>query len=128
MIQLTDKLIAILVPEDAQYYTMSEGNFISFLREKDKEKYGEFPPLSKGVHTIVGTITKEGVFDFDASAHIESQTYQYTGDKEKEKAVEMNALHGLVFNKKMSAIIILNSKGIFLDKLEGQKVLLIEKI
>lgn len=122
MTQLTDKLIAVLLPEDAYdfdlkikflKYKFLENNQINILKDF---KY------SKNSYKILGTVTKDNI-DFDCEKYVEKclNSFSYINYKSKNQP-------SVFRTKKESFISLLNSKGLFLDKLDNQKILILEKI
>lgn len=146
MIQITDKLIAVLVLEDA-YNIRVWRHGIGFYHDNYEGEtdtngfYHIHTGLGKWKDTnIIGTITQSGQFDFDCEKYVIWD--DWSDDYEaKSKGCFRNYLNfndnGEVLNYEVkvgtetapeSFFSLLNSKGIFLDQLQNQKVLILEKI
>lgn len=144
MINLTDKLIAVIVPEDAfKYKTEYEDKYTSLLIKQkskpDNNPYSETltyddwyyhsclleTSRSKSIPKIkiIGTITKSEEFDFDCEEYVEKHELGY-GYKDYDYPNSKAPLD----NKEDSFLTLLDSKGIFLEQLNNQKILILEKI
>ena len=119
MIQITDKLIAVLVPEDAYNFTrFNFGNNHCIQWEVDN-KYDDTVQI-KSDFNIIGTIAQSGQFDFDCEKYVYINGSICYNNRVNHKIP--------FYSKDLSFLSLLNSKGIFLDQLQNQKVLILEKI
>lgn len=101
MIQLTDKLIAVLIPGDAYDVQILGDNILGMCSDLDKNPSGNFQ-IRTDKHllvNVIGIISFPGEFDWEIN--------------EFEK--------GLYFEQ-------LNSKGINIQNLNGNKILILEQI
>jgi len=120
MKQITDNLIAVLVPDDVTWVNVSDIDNafikstldINSILQYGKEKTTYYNPnnmyLPLGDWKTVGLIQQSGQFDFDFNSTI-MDVWEY----------------GL--ESKKTFLSLLNSKGIFLDQLQNQKILILEK-
>lgn len=136
MTQLTDKLIAVLVPEDAKEIN---NNLISHQIDYNHIVNSPFGNLKfrdsiilenfwDEQFKIIGTITLSGEFDFDCEKYVESTNDNPLNASYFNYEIGLFNKNNLEFCKEESFISLLNSKGIFLEKLEGQKILILEKL
>lgn len=136
MVNLTDKIIAVIVPEDAYDFYLSNmrrvgKTTIYFWTALIDKHYDGSNCLSKqgwdiprNNYKIIGTITKsetnEPIFDFDCEKYVEpindKMYIRYTDYTRRCKT------------KEESFISLLQSKGIFLEELNNKKLLILEKI
>ena len=135
MINLTDKLVAVLVPQDFEiqkYGALDARNNVIWGRLSDKRSY-TIPlddkivniPYGEPKPKIIGTITKSGKFDFSCEKYVEKAN---SLGEEYYKDYNNSTKSGTYFTKEESFISLLNSKGIFLEELNNQKILILEKI
>jgi hypothetical protein len=123
MIELTDKLIAVVVPEDAYDFLYCWG-YLYYTSLKDgMERELSLFDNNQIECEIIGTITKSGEFDFDCEKCVEKHELGY-GYKDyyypKSKAP--------LDNKEDSFLTLLDSKGTLLEKLDNEKILILEKL
>ncbi len=136
MIQLTDKLIAVLVPKDAHSFwdkLSYEGGYWLVIFEPRIEPYLALQSVritgkSKDKFKIIGTVTEDNI-DFDCEKYVEY--YDYNSNLRMYKDYNFPKSEGELFDYDFayqSFNSLLNSKGLFLDKLHNQKILILEKI
>jgi hypothetical protein len=135
MVELTDKLIAIIIPNNV-IFDKTLSTHLTYLCDNGWEITEPFYiPAIDGVHStrattkILGTITKTGEFDFDCTDYVgksfNGKYYQFLSSGVM-RAASLN--HSFPFEtKEESFISLLNSKGVFLDKLNNQKLLILER-
>ena len=125
MIQITDKLIGIVVPEDAsEFQIIHEGTRVAYFLPSYKRF--DIPFNCK----IVGTIKNDGTFDFDCEEYVGKT---YNGKYYQFLPPGMMRLASMDSSfpyetKEESFISLLNSKGILLEELNNEKLLILEKI
>ena len=107
MKQITDKLIAVLVPYDSFSFDIDKAKYTSLYDDTKREGLDVLSHKEEDFN-IIGTITQSGQFDFDFNSTI-MDVWEY----------------GL--ESKKTFLSLLNSKGIFLDQLQNQKILILEK-
>jgi hypothetical protein len=122
MTQLTDKLIAILVPFVEGLNINNERLFWDWIKNNPKENGG-----FNDEYKIIGTVTKDSI-DFDCENFIMSKFnnkyHQYIASG-KMRVSSMR--HAFPYDTPQESFIsLLNSKGLFLDKLENEKILILE--
>jgi hypothetical protein len=134
MIQITDKLVAVLVPDDACEYSINHPN----LETEDIEDIYTILRCwhKKGLSTIelsddtnlkfkiIGTITKSGEFDFDCETYIRRVERFDTNIKH---FTDYTNTKQFLISKKSSFISLLHSKGVVLEELDTKKLLILEK-
>ena len=147
MIEITGKLIAVLVPDDAfEFKTEYEDKYTSLLVKRksvpdnnpfsDENTYEDWHYFACILETsrkspipeinIIGTITQSGQFDFDCEKY--AWKNPKSGKYHKWGEPYMNDWGvGKFETPEESFLSLLNSKGIFLDQLQNQKVLILEK-
>jgi hypothetical protein len=109
MRQITDNIIVLIVPNEAHDFGfMKHNNSLFYWLNNSRTISGGKGGMQKmevdvNLLKIIGTINKLGEFDFDCQKYIE-------------------------FKDDNSFLSLLNSKGIFLEKLNEQKILIVEKI
>jgi hypothetical protein len=141
MIQITNKLTAVIVPEDAYEFHLSNNRhvdkttiyFWSAMIDKHHDRTNclskQAWDIPENKYEIIGTITKVGKFDFECEKYVENDLHLSTD--------------GLAFFKNYKDVIsciysyetpeesfisLLQSKGISFDELNNQKILILEKI
>jgi hypothetical protein len=138
MKQLTDKLIVIIVPEvkDNRYFKLWDDTNSEWIIECQIDKINNEYIRNLGNidgYNIIGTITKSGEFDFDCEKYVGLckgygyRNYQKDDYNGGSSPFDVWAAYHLK-TKEQSFISLLNSKGIFLEKLNNQKILILEKI
>ena len=150
MIQLTDKLIAVIIPVDAENIQCNIWSDDSTTVEFKSDLYEmEYDSFEIGVETenqlkeitisfepidfkIIGTITKDCTFDFDCEKYVRPVTFglEYKGYfNHIAKGQDFRDIVESSFEtKEESCISLLQSKGIFLENLNNEKLLILEKI
>ena len=129
MIELTDKLIAVIVPEDAYDFFYCWGYFYYTSLKDGMERELSLFDSNQIECEIIGTITKSGEFDFDCEKYVlctDLESHKLFGDgKWKNYNSEYPYYHE---TKEESFISLLQSKGIFLGELNNEKILILEKL
>lgn len=132
--KLTDKLIAVIVPQNSKNHSLLKFKTHAVIEYVQWLKNGKEFNASENIgglnvellnYKIIGTITKSGEFDFDCEKYV--KTANSLGE-EYYKDYNNSTKSGTYFSKEESFISLLNSKGIFLEKLNNQKILILEKI
>lgn len=140
MKQITDKLIAVIVP-DLPLKFMLYGRYLVMgfttddqLIKINKIRRGDvngFLSIPKDFENIIGTINKDGVIDFDCEMYIE----KHPNLNYKDYMISTLSLlkNGWTANwtkniKEDSFISLLQSKEIFLEELNNEKLLILEKL
>jgi hypothetical protein len=144
MINLTDKLIAVLVPEKSKnhnllkFKTHAVIEYIQWLSD-DKEFNASENIGGLNVellnYKIIGTITKSGEFEgFDCEEYVEKSRIKKSWNDFMSEVYknymtpETQLISKYCDTKEESFISLLNSKGIFLEELNNQKILILEKL
>jgi len=126
MIELTNKLTVVLVPEDSYNFNYSSGYLYYISSKDDLERELDFSNTENNFN-ILGTIEKLGEFDFefsfDCSKYVEKHELGY-GYKDYVCLDSKAPLD----NKEDSFLTLLDSKEIFIEELNKQKLLILEKI
>jgi hypothetical protein len=147
MIELTDNLIAFLVPEDSYDFRVWDdfsrfrhnkaiSNLVFKVKSWNESTYTE---LGDPSYKIIGTITRSGEFDFDCKDHVIwddwSDDYElgskgcyrdYLNFDENEDIINYDERVGEA-TKEESFISLLELNGISLEKLNNQKILIVQK-
>jgi hypothetical protein len=137
MIELTNKLIAVTVPGDAYDFRVWD-DYSRFKQNKDisnlvfkvnSSKELTYIELGNLTYSIVGTITKLGNFGFDCTDYVgkpfNGKYYEFLPSGMM-RVASLN--HSFPFGtKEESFISLLNSKGILLEQLNDQKLLILER-
>jgi hypothetical protein len=130
MIQITDKLLAILVPEKSKNHSLTKFKTHTVIKYTDFLSDGSGFNVSENNgdwnvellnYKIVGTISKDGEFEFDCERYVEKAKYSTTLWKDY-RVDETNGFD----KKEHSFISLLQSKGIPVEKL-NMKLLILEK-
>lgn len=119
--EITDKLIAVIVPFLEGLGLTNERLVWEWLKSNPKENGGfndEF--------LIIGSVTSNKEFDFDCEKYIKpfykkDFIWHNYNAKSLDDAWDCST-------KEQSFISLLNSKGIFLEELKNQKILILEKL
>jgi hypothetical protein len=123
MIELTDKLIAVVVPEDAYDFLYYWG-YLYYTSLKDgMERELSLFDNNQIECEIIGTITKSGEFDFDCEEYVEVLK-DNSGNARMDFTIN-KWVYGLSVEN--SFISLLQSKGISLGELNNEKILILEK-
>jgi hypothetical protein len=131
MMQITNELLAILMPNKSinhklvKFKTHAVINYTDFLRDGSpynaSENNGNWN-VELLNYKIVGTISKDGEFEFDCERYVEKAKYTSTLWKDY-RVDETNAFD----KKEHSFISLLQSKGIPVEEL-NMKLLILEKL
>ena len=136
MIQLTDKLISVIAPEikDNRYFKLWDDSERKEWIIECQHENGDVSIIN-GLgnidgYSIIGTTTKDGTFDFDCGNYVE--LYSITrlsifGYMDYVKTKLPNTDYTCK-TKEEAFITLLQSKGIFLENLNNEKLLILEKI
>lgn len=131
MTQLTDNLIAVLVPDKYPKYWIHWDGVEQVTKLTNDGGWRHFQQRLDGnpkEYNIVGIVSKSGEFDFDCEKYVESTNDNPLNASYFNYEIGLFNKNNLEFCKEESFISLLNSKGIFLEKLEGQKILILEKL
>lgn len=135
MIQLTNNLAVILVAGNVSWSARFP-NLFTYQTEKSGVSETFYVPIleyNKDIrvhYEIVGSITKLGEFDFDCKNYVEEVIQdEYQGYKHyhNKQFMSEDDWCSHYTEPKESFISLLQSKGIFLEKLDNQKILILEK-
>ncbi len=124
MTQLTDELIAVLVPFVEGLNINNERLFWDWIKNNPKENGG-----FNDEYKIIGTVTKDSI-DFDCEKYVEG-FFKHNLSQNFDCWKNYYNPSGLTYSKttpKESFISLLNSKELFLDELVNQKILILEKL
>jgi hypothetical protein len=126
MIELTDKLIAVIVPDEYNKFKISGTNYLC---GAEQTAWQALPPrLDVASYNIIGTVNLLGEFDFDCEKYIlctDLESHKLFGDgKWKNYNSEYPYYHE---TKEESFISLLESKNVKLENLNNQKLLILEK-
>jgi hypothetical protein len=135
MIQLTDKLIAVVIPEvkDNRYFKLWDDSERKEWIIECQHENGDISIIKNlgniDGYYIIGTVTKSGEFDFDCEKYVlctDLESHKLFGDgKWKNYNSEYPYYHE---TKEESFISLLQSKGISLGELNNEKILILEKL
>lgn len=119
-------LIAVLVPDEYNKFKISGTNYLCGAEEK---AWQAIPPrLDDGYYNIIGTINLLGEFDFDCEEYVDCLPSGFGPNGEYKYRHYGDRADSRFKTKEESFISLLNSKGILLDELNNQKILILEKI
>lgn len=128
MTQLTDKLIAVLVSNDSFSFSIDKAIYTN-IYDNTKGKSLDIISHKEEDFNIIGTVTKDNI-DFDCVKYVNFHCItrlSIFGYINYVKTKLPNTDY-TCRTKEESFISLLNSKDLFLDKLDNQKILILEKL
>ena len=129
--KLTDKLIAVLIPKE--HYKLWLNQFVNAsVGYYDNKSYQNKIIFQQAFQfKIIGTVTKSTksncpIFDFDCEKYVERLDNE---NSYKDYELELTRdCEYILKTKEESFITLLNSKGVFLEQLNNQKILILERL
>jgi hypothetical protein len=116
MIQLDDNLIAVLVPQNSKGYKLTKTH-IEYRQMEDGREFNASQKI-EGDYEIVGSVTKSYEFDFNCESYVNRTAKGYFNYCVRGKYLR---------DKELSFLSLLNSKRIFLKKMDSNVLILKEK-